>query len=54
MGMLKILELRQKAKDALGEKFDIRKFHTIVLDQGIVPLFILEDIIDEWIESYGL
>ena len=54
MGMLKILELRQKAKGALGEKFDIRKFHTIVLDQGIVPLFILEDIIDEWIESYGL
>ena len=54
MGMLKILELRQKAKDALGEKFDIRKFHTIVLDQGIVPLFILEDIIDEWIESHGL
>ena len=54
MGMLKILELRQKAKDALGDKFDIRKFHTIVLDQGIVPLFILEDIIDEWIESDGL
>jgi len=49
MGMLKILELRQKAKDVLGESFDIRKFHTVVLDQGIVPLFILEDIIDEWI-----
>ena len=49
MGMLKILELRQKAQDALGESFDIRKFHTVVLDQGIVPLFILEDIIDEWI-----
>ena len=52
MGMLKILELREKAKEALGDKFDIRKFHTIVLDQGIVPLFILEDIIDEWIMSY--
>ena len=52
MGMLKILELREKAKEALGEKFDIRKFHTIILDQGIVPLFILEDIIDEWIMSY--
>ena len=51
MGMLKILELRKKAQDALGEKFDIRKFHTIVLDQGIVPLFILEDIIDEWIAT---
>ena len=49
MGMLKILELRQKAKDVLGESFDIKKFHTVVLDQGIVPLFILEDIIDEWL-----
>lgn len=49
MGMLKILELRQKAQDALSESFDIRKFHTVVLDQGIVPLFILEDIIDEWV-----
>jgi len=51
MGMLKILELRKRAQDALGEKFDIRKFHTVVLDQGIVPLFILEDIIDEWIAT---
>ena len=51
MGMLKILELRKKAQDALGEKFDIRKFHSVVLDQGIVPLFILEDIIDEWIAT---
>ena len=49
---IKILELREKAKDALGDKFDIKKFHTIVLDQGIVPLFILEDIINEWIESF--
>jgi len=52
MGMLKILELREKAKEALGENFDIKKFHTVVLDQGIVPLFVLEDIIDEWIISY--
>ena len=49
MGMLKILELRKKAKDTLGKKFDIKEFHTIVLDQGIVPLFILEDIVDQWI-----
>jgi uncharacterized protein (DUF885 family) len=51
MGMLKILELRKKAQDALGEKFDIRKFHTVVLDQGIVPRLIMEDIIDEWIAA---
>ena len=52
MGMLKILELREKAKKELGEKFDIKKFHTVILDQGIVPLFILEEIIDEWISEY--
>ena len=52
MGMLKILELREKAQKALGEQFDIKKFHTVVLDQGIVPLFVLEDIIDEWIINY--
>ena len=47
-----LARLREKAKDVLGDKFDIKKFHTIVLDQGIVPLFILEDIINEWIESF--
>ena len=51
MGMLKILELRKKAKAAMGDRFDIKKFHTIVLDQGIVPLFILEELIDDWILS---
>ena len=51
MGMLKILELRKTAKDALGEEIEIRKVHTVILEQGIVPLFILEDIIDEWIAT---
>ena len=51
MGMLQILELRDKAKNEMGDKFDLKQFHSIVLDQGIVPLFILEDLIDEWIES---
>ena len=51
MGMLKILELRKKAKAAMGDRFDIKEFHTIVLDQGIVPLFILEELIDDWILS---
>jgi uncharacterized protein (DUF885 family) len=51
MGMLKILELREKAKQALGEQFDLKTFHSIVLDQGIVPLFILEDLIDDWINA---
>ena len=51
VGMLKILELRERAKAALGEKFDIRKFHTIVLDNGIPPLFVLEELVDNWIEA---
>ncbi|RCL39919.1 MAG: DUF885 domain-containing protein [SAR86 cluster bacterium] len=51
VGMLKILELRERAKAALGEKFDIRKFHTIVLDNGIPPLFVLEELVDSWIEA---
>tara|TARA_B100001123_G_scaffold442945_1_gene587737 strand:+ start:392 stop:2209 length:1818 start_codon:yes stop_codon:yes gene_type:complete len=51
MGMLKILELREKAKKEMGDNFDLKVFHSIVLNQGIVPLFILEDLINEWIES---
>ena len=51
VGMLKILELRERAKATLGEKFDIRKFHTIVLDNGIPPLFVLEELVDSWIEA---
>ena len=51
MGMIKILDLRDKAMKELGAKFDLRKFHSIVLDQGIVPLFILDDLIDEWIDE---
>ena len=51
MGMLKILELRKKAQDTMGDKFDLKTFHSIVLDQGIVPLFILEELIDKWIQT---
>jgi len=38
LGQLEILELRQQAKDAMGEKFDIRAFHDEVLDGGALPL----------------
>ncbi|WP_100643830.1 DUF885 domain-containing protein [Alteromonas facilis] len=51
IGMIKILELREKAQQALGDKFDIRQFHDIVLGGGAVPLPILERLIDEWIAS---
>ncbi len=49
IGQLKILELRTKAENTLGEQFDIREFHNQVLEPGCVPLKILEAKIDEWI-----
>jgi len=51
VGMLKILELREKAKKSLGEKFDIRQFHEVVLGNGSVPLDVLEELVDRWIKS---
>ncbi|MGY3793220.1 DUF885 domain-containing protein [uncultured Aquimarina sp.] len=50
IGMLKILELREKAKKELGDRFDLREFHNAVLKDGAVPLDILEEIIDAYIE----
>nr|MBP6517282.1 DUF885 domain-containing protein [Chitinophagales bacterium] len=49
VGMLKILELREKAKNELGDKFDIRRFHNVVLMNGAVPLLVLEELVDKWI-----
>ena len=51
IGMVKILELREKAKEKMGQNFNIKSFHSIILDQGIVPLFILEEIVKEWIDD---
>ncbi len=53
IGMLKILELREKAKTQLGAKFDIRQFHEVVLTNGPVPLDVLEELVDRWIKSKG-
>lgn len=49
VGMMKILALREKAKSALGDKFDLRDFHDVVLKNGAVPLDILERFIDSYI-----
>ncbi|MGA3160995.1 MAG: DUF885 domain-containing protein [Terracidiphilus sp.] len=49
IGQLKILELRDRAKKALGDKFDLRAFHDQVLDSGALPLDVLTDRIDAWI-----
>jgi len=51
IGKLKIMELRDKARNALGEDFDIRSFHDEVLKDGPVPLSLLEAKIDTWIQQ---
>ncbi|WP_295918995.1 DUF885 family protein, partial [uncultured Xanthomonas sp.] len=53
LGELNILELRRKAEQALGEKFDIRAFHDAVLETGSVPLPVLEQRIDRFIAEGG-
>jgi uncharacterized protein (DUF885 family) len=51
MGQLKILELRDRAKTALGPKFDLKAFHDVILDSGALPLDILEQQVDAWLAS---
>jgi len=50
-GQLKILDLRERAKKALGDKFDIRDFHDQLLDAGALPLDVLDARITAWIAS---
>jgi uncharacterized protein (DUF885 family) len=49
--MIRILDLRAKAKAALGDKFNIKGFHNTVLETGNVPLPVLEQMVDEWISK---
>jgi uncharacterized protein (DUF885 family) len=51
VGQLKILELRQRAMDALGDRFDLKEFHRVLLGQGAMPLEILERRVDEYIQA---
>ena len=67
IGQLKIMELRDKSKEALGDDFDIKDFHDHILSFGSIPLNILEEKVDElfppeetktidelWLKTYGL
>ena len=51
MGELKILELREMAKDALAEDFDIREFHDVLLGAGAMPLDALDARLTAWVED---
>jgi len=48
LGQMKIIELRERARRELGDRFDIRTFHDVVLAEGPVPLDVLEKHIDQW------
>ncbi|MFC0434149.1 DUF885 family protein [Kutzneria buriramensis] len=50
VGRLEIQRLRRKAEAALGDRFDVRDFHAVVLSEGAVPLSVLDELITEWID----
>ncbi|MDX1719313.1 MAG: DUF885 domain-containing protein [Salegentibacter mishustinae] len=54
IGMNKILELRENAKQELGQDFDIREFHDVILLDGAVPLNILEEKVDNWVSEENI
>ncbi len=49
VGQLKFLALREKARLALGNRFDIKAFHKVILESGAVPLTVLERLVDDWV-----
>ena len=51
IGEIKMVEMRDKARKAMGDKFDLRKFHDVVLKNGSMPLNILEQVVDTYIQS---
>ena len=54
VGQLRFLELREEARLAFGDQFDIREFHDRVLENGAITLPILTDVVRDWIANSGL
>ena len=52
IGMQEILALRERAREALGEDFDIRRFHEVTLEHGYLPLWALGEAVDQWIDDF--
>ena len=50
IGGLKMLEMRRRAMEKLGDRFDIKEFHNVVLGSGIVPIGVLEGVVGDWID----
>ena len=53
MGYRKIRELRTRAEKSLGPRFDVKDLHAVLIDNGSMPLAVLEKIVDEWIARGG-
>ena len=51
IGELKILELREKAKIKLGDDFNLKEFHDVILRHGAIPLDLLENVVDDWLHN---
>ena len=51
IGMIKMLEIRQRAMDQLGDQFDLKEYHSIVLSNGSMPLEVLERVVDNYIAN---
>ena len=51
IGQLKIMELKQKSKESLGDKFDIKEFHHVILGEGALPLDVLEEKVNDYINQ---
>jgi len=51
LGRLRIEALRDQARERLGDRFDIRQFHNVVLLTGDVPLTVLGQVVDDWVDS---